>query len=497
MDKSSSESTNDLQVLKKMEDEHCRLQRQFRTIQTDRQNRTMGVHPQLRKQDHLLRTLKKEYVNILTDLKIAKSGAHKKKRSRLESNLKQALLLRVHIMTKCHDGITMMNQTEGVLRRNSKEVLKLKKLFNISRGEIQKRKQQSENRLVSTENRLEAAMLRFNAVQGDNRRIRENIEHMLKERAIFNQNWSKMLTALSKGKKFLCDLFESSALAYDQRDEWCSKLRSMQEKGKVDQTQQIQEMRDLQKAFDHETKLYEFLARKGVKRINRKQEKREEDQTKEEIESTREQLDKLLKILNDIHEYSQEPDLDKIIENFHLVEHNNFSTYLLMSTYCAENVVLQKKFKAIIQDVADRRNWNEKQEEERQNKLQKLKDELAKKQKITDELREKSKEQDRIIAKLMRGIEEMFTFLECSVEPFQKLLGDKKPSINQLKLSLKLIGEKISQQVQVVCYCERMQKKKDKSSSSRLKKYLVHPPAPAPWSATEINLLVPASPCPA
>ncbi|KAL4719367.1 hypothetical protein ACJJTC_002037 [Scirpophaga incertulas] len=42
-----------------------------------------------------------------------------------------------------------------------------------------------------------------------------------------------------------------------------------------------------------------------------------------------------------------------------------------------------------------------------------------------------------------------------------------------------------------------MQKKKDKSSSSRLKKYLVHPPAPAPWSATEINLLVPASPCPA
>lgn len=49
-----------------------------------------------------------------------------------------------------------------------------------------------------------------------------------------------MLTALNKGKKFLGDLFESSTLAYDQRDEWVAKLKSIQEKGKIDQMLQIQ-----------------------------------------------------------------------------------------------------------------------------------------------------------------------------------------------------------------------------------------------------------------
>lgn len=49
-----------------------------------------------------------------------------------------------------------------------------------------------------------------------------------------------MLASLSKGKKYLSDLFEQSTLAYDQRDECCGKLRSMQEKGKVDQMMQMQ-----------------------------------------------------------------------------------------------------------------------------------------------------------------------------------------------------------------------------------------------------------------
>ena len=49
-----------------------------------------------------------------------------------------------------------------------------------------------------------------------------------------------MLNALKKGKKFLTDLFESSTLAYDQRDEWCTKLKSIQDKGKMDQMIQIQ-----------------------------------------------------------------------------------------------------------------------------------------------------------------------------------------------------------------------------------------------------------------
>ncbi|KAI5641052.1 hypothetical protein NE865_06708 [Phthorimaea operculella] len=230
----------DIDVLKKMEDEHLRLQRQVRAIQADRNNRTMGVHPQFRRSDQLLKVLKSEYLDLAHDLKLASTGAHRKKDKRMKIELRRALLLRNKTEHDHEGGITLMAQLDGLLYRDSKQALLYKKLVNANVGQIKERRAQSEKRLVSTENRLENAKLRFNVVQCENKRIREEIEHMLKDRQLFNQEWAKMISMLCKGKKFLQDLFESSTVAYDLRDEWCSKLRTIQEKGKVDQMVQVQ-----------------------------------------------------------------------------------------------------------------------------------------------------------------------------------------------------------------------------------------------------------------
>ncbi|KAL0811566.1 hypothetical protein ABMA28_009951 [Loxostege sticticalis] len=492
-----STDNNDIEVLKKMEDEHCRLQRQVRMIQADRQHRTMGVHPQFREQDHLLSTLKKEYINLLTDLKIARSGAHKKKRKRMEYELKRSLLCRVKTQTECDEGVIMMEQLDRVLESKNQEMLRLRELVNASRGQMDTRRMQSEHRLVSTENQLEAEQVRFNALQCENKQIREEIEHMLKDRAHFNQAWTKMLAVLNKGKKFLTDLFESSTLAYDQRDEWCAKLKSLQEKGKMDQMQQVQEMRDLQKSFDHELKLYHFLARKGVMRINKKQEQREEEEKKKLEDDLRKQFEDHVKILDEIQEYTHEWNVGKIIESFELTEHQNFSMYKLLTDYCAENVVLDRSLREIRRDVEDRRDWNEMMDRKRQDKLDQLNQELEEKRNITEELRSKLAEQDQALHESMDTIHEMFTMLDCSLEPFQNLLGDKQPSLQQLNLTLCLISDKVKEYVQTVYYYERcIQKKSDKSSTSRLKKYTVHAEPPNYWKAAPISVLVPADPCP-
>ncbi|PZC78244.1 hypothetical protein B5X24_HaOG202495 [Helicoverpa armigera] len=268
----------DIEVLKKMEDEHLRLHRQFRMIQVDRLHRTMGVHPQFRRQDELLRILKKEYNNLCKDLKIARSGAHKKKDKRMKVDLKNSLLQREEVQQEAE----------------------AKWSYYTKKANLEERRSQSEHRLVSAENKLETAKLRFNTIQCENKKIRLEIDHMLQDRALFNQSWEKMLAALCKGKKFLDDLFESSTLAYDQRDEWCAKLRTMQEKGRIDQMLQVQEMRDLVKAFDHEMKVYSFLATKGLTRVNRKQEKREELQKRRDEENSRKQNEYHMDLLDSI-----------------------------------------------------------------------------------------------------------------------------------------------------------------------------------------------------
>ncbi|CAB3232514.1 unnamed protein product [Arctia plantaginis] len=488
---------NDLEVLKKMEDEHLRLQRQVKVIQIDRLHRTMGVHPQCRSQDELLRCLKSEYNNLCKDLKIARSGAHKKKDKKMKQDLKDALLFRLQAEQECEAGLIVTSEIDDLLVRNNKDTTHLRKIAHTARGQLKERRIQSERRLISTENKLETAQLRFNDVQCQNNKIREEIEHMLKDRVHFNQAWNKMLIVLNKGKKFLGDLFESSTLAYDQRDEWVAKLKSIQEKGKIDQMLQIQEMRDLIKAYNHEMKLYHFLATKGVTRINKKQEQKEEQDKIKEEEKILEQYHHHIKILDEIFEFTEKISLKDIQKQFLWWEQQIDSLYNLMTEYCAENEVLLRDVKRIRQETNDRRDYTEAVEEYIAKRLTKMQNELEIRRAKTEELMKRDEESQQVLKTTMNHINDIFNLLGCSLEPYQNLLGDKGPSVYQIKLTLLLITEKIKEYKEIVYYYERFLHKTQKpdKTASRFKKYTVHCERPAPFSPIAITALLPADPC--
>ncbi|XP_063369078.1 uncharacterized protein LOC134657450 [Cydia amplana] len=495
MDNQTEPQISDQEIMKKKEDEHLMLQRQFRIIQRDRANRTVGVHPMFRRQDILLRQLRKDYRSMKEDLKIATTGVHKKNEKRMKAELQRSLLLREKTEHQCQGRILLMEQLEGLLQRDHKNLLELQNRVNASMGKLKERAQQGETRLMATENKLETANRRFNAVQHENQQIRQQIEHMLKDRAIFNQNWSKMISALGKGKKFLTDLFESSSVAYDQRDEWCTKLRSLTEKGRVDQTIQVQEMRDLQKALDHEMKTYKFLAAKGVKRVNESVERKQEEMQRKKEEQWQEELDYHTNLLKDIENYTQETNAQRIIEAFEKTEQENFSVYRLLTDLCAENIVLSKELGRLRREIADRKDFNESVEVRQRENLEQLRQELEEVKSRTEILRMKDREKTKLLETNMDKISDIFRMLDLSLEPFQNLLGDKQPSLHQLGLTLCLINEKTKELIETAYYLERKAQKKSLSPSR--KKYTVQQPHIKELSPLPMNLLVPADPCPA
>lgn len=73
----------------------------------------------------------------------------------------------------------------------------------------------------------------------------------------------------------MLDLIEQATLAYDQREEWCSKLAALRQRGTQELVQHTQEMRQLQRRLDHDIKLQEFLGVKGQRRIMSDLEQRE------------------------------------------------------------------------------------------------------------------------------------------------------------------------------------------------------------------------------
>ncbi|XP_041985426.1 outer dynein arm protein 1-like [Aricia agestis] len=489
------EAQNEREVEQKMEDEHLRLQRQIRMIQSDREQ-SLGVHPRLRRQERLMAILRGEYQNCAKDLKVARSGAHKKNDAKMKVDLERALMLREHTEALSEEGVIMMDQLNELLQRKKKQMIELRKTVSVSLGKLAERRHLSEHRLTAAENKLETTTSRFNVVQGENRRIREEIEHMLKDRALFNQAWEKMLTALGTGKKFLEDLFESSTLAYDQRDEWCAKLRSVQEKGRMDQMLQVQEMRDLQKAFDHETKLYHFLARKGVMRVNQREEEREETRRIAEEERNKREMEYHKRVLEEIYEYMQEENIRKIKEHFERGERNHESLYLLVTEICAETEALRREVKKIRENIEERKKWNDKMEEKRVSKIAQMQQTLEEQRQRTAQKRADVATATEQLRSSMEQVVELFKMLDCPLEPFQPQLGDKGPGLNNMGLTFHLLTQRIREYVEMVYYIERSSRRSG-LKSSRLKKYTIHSDYPQHLSVSTIDNLVAANPCPA
>lgn len=107
---------------------------------------------------------------------------------------------------------------------------------------------------------------KFNMATAANEKIREEINHLLKDRAYFNKLYQQLVNHLNSGNKMMVDLIEQATLAYDQREEAQNKLQALKERGKQDLQQQKQEMRELQRHLDHDDKLHTFLGVKGQQR---------------------------------------------------------------------------------------------------------------------------------------------------------------------------------------------------------------------------------------
>lgn len=105
-----------------------------------------------------------------------------------------------------------------------------------------------------------------------------------------------MINKLNNGKRYIMDLVEQATNAFDQRDELCSKLQVLKDRGHNDRSNHIQEMREMQRKLDHDAKLQEFLAIKGQQRLSSEMEEREADKKKkrlEEMERQHQEFDKI------------------------------------------------------------------------------------------------------------------------------------------------------------------------------------------------------------
>ena len=71
---------------------------------------------------------------------------------------------------------------------------------------------------------------RFNATLAQNSSVRKEIDHLVQERATFNDMIARLQKKIAGNKKVIADITEMAILAFDQRDEAQSKITALQVK---------------------------------------------------------------------------------------------------------------------------------------------------------------------------------------------------------------------------------------------------------------------------
>ena len=251
-----------LTLQKQQEQELQCLQRQYYILEKDRQLFTGGL--KLARLNKILGIYKKEHLNIEVDLEVAvgKKSEDAKDSDRLTKLLEDYDFLGESI----GDERTYLIEMQGQIQIVQKDVTRLRSM-QITDRQHEERTWAAMTTIDQLMNKLDVQNKKFGMTCAKNREMKLEVKRMLWERLMFMKIWDKLINKLVLGKKFMMDLIEQATIAYDQREEWCSKLQALRIKAHYDFVLHTNEMRELKRKQNNNKKLEAFFNIKGQKRI--------------------------------------------------------------------------------------------------------------------------------------------------------------------------------------------------------------------------------------
>jgi len=270
-EKNEEEKDSELDLL--AEQELVRLTRQFRVMEGDKEAYLEEANKALKRQRQNIGELEAEKQHLLRNIKITKSKQNRNKDaenaarvSRLVEEQDTLSIMIKREITACKDLSGEINRIERQIaqqRRQANQNASPSNQQNAPGSSNIKEKKDIGKRIVLLENRLDGVMINFNATLAHNSSVRKEIDHLVQERATFNDMIARLQKKVAGNKKVIADITEMAILAFDQRDEAQSKITALQDRNEKDAQQYAAELKELQRTLDHDEKLKDFLFHKS------------------------------------------------------------------------------------------------------------------------------------------------------------------------------------------------------------------------------------------
>merc|ERR1719262_650121 len=112
------------------------------------------------------------------------------------------------------------------------------------------------------EDRLHAGLQKFNVAIAANKKLRDEIDTLRRERAVFDDIYKKLENELQQKKKEMANIIEQANAAYEARDSAQAQMAALKQQADKEHAEFEKEWRELGKLIENDKKMKEFMRQK-------------------------------------------------------------------------------------------------------------------------------------------------------------------------------------------------------------------------------------------
>eukprot|EP00112_Aurelia_sp_Birch-Aquarium-sp1_P021069 Seg5576.1 transcript_id=Seg5576.1/GoldUCD/mRNA.D3Y31 product="Coiled-coil domain-containing protein 63" protein_id=Seg5576.1/GoldUCD/D3Y31 len=320
-----------------------------------------------------------------------------------------------------NEELSKENRLAGSVQNKTKDMTNTERLNSLM---------DTEDQCYGKENKTAAkkygrANTKFNDSLAGNRKLREQIDHTLTERQIFEGLYKKLEKQMNENRQEIAEIIEASTAAYDSRDDAQAKMVALKEKSDKDVAQHHMELKELMRIIDHDRKLKEFMgiksedrsdANEGMptpRKLHDKDKAGDKDDTIESYEAAFDKIKKTTKI----------DDIDMLVDIFIEVEDKNFALFNYVNELNNEIEMLQEGIAGIEDDIETFKRESVELEQQRKDILKQLEEKHSAESDQARDYDEKYKAAKKILEQLKAGIDSLFKKINCDQAAIVDMLG--------------------------------------------------------------------------
>ncbi|XP_013383598.1 coiled-coil domain-containing protein 63 isoform X2 [Lingula anatina] len=407
--------------------ELARLQRQLRIMEGDRkayQEKSVFI---IKKQNAEINALTKENEEINKDLMQALSDK-KCAQDMYNTEQLQLLIQSTDDYKALVDGEKLkIAQMDAQIRAMEEKICHQRMTMGGLYNSATKANATSK-RLRVLENRLDKAMVNLNKQLATNAKLREEIDHLRQERAVFDNLHKKLSAELQQSKDKVMEIIAEATAAYDSRDDANNKMLSLQERTERDEAHYHVEMKDLQRMIKNDESLREFMTIKDHDRMEYKlmemaKKKKMGLDADKAIAQNQEKIKTYEEAFERIKTATGEQDIDVIVKQFIEKEGENFALFNYANEVNHEVELLNEEISAIKEDINRFKSEEATVDNSREKMLKELQISIQKATAQTEKSQQRLKEVNKSMENLRQQIGAMFSSTGCDDKPIREMLG--------------------------------------------------------------------------